>query len=570
MGFVGGGAGFVGGFYNASGRGYISPVTPTISDSFVPKSDLEKGLYVIRYRMPLYEKYSNYYDGIHDLRVSIEKMRNTFGRLFLEFADNLCPTVIDSMVERLEVIGFTMETQESDVEVPLPIHANDFQNPAPDSASDNTQPPKPPKPADPNQPVINEYGNSIDKGVVNQQSVMIPKKKKNLADVAWDLWRECRMKQVQNQVHMEALLSGDAYLLIWTNSKVPGKICAHPQKASQFYIFEDAESPNNPHYAIKTWVEGKRRRVTLYYADRIEKYISDDKTQDPYKDEHFVHFEAKDENGNSEAWPLDNPYGRVPAFRFPHKARMGGMGRSELKDVIPIQDALNKAMMDLLVAMERVALPQRWATGIEIQKNSISGEEESSFESGIDKLWHTANGEAKFGQFDAADLNAFIQVHDSLRLEMARISRTPLHYFTVQTGNAPSGAALRTIEKPLTMKCESAQTELGDAWEDVTEFMLLVDGKVKSLGDNQLEANWKPSHSEDEYEDLQTAALKTTVGVSNRQIQRELGYSEQEITRMEIEEASKSNSENVQTQNNLNAQFDRGQNTGANGNGFGK
>jgi len=67
-----------------------------------------------------------------------------------------------------------------------------------------------------------------------------------------------------------------------------------------------------------------------------------------------------------------NPYGRVPVFHFPNR-RVYDYGISDLADVIPIQDALNKALMDMLVAMEFGAFKQRWVTGIEYETDPVTG-----------------------------------------------------------------------------------------------------------------------------------------------------------------------------------------------------
>jgi hypothetical protein len=45
---------------------------------------------------------------------------------------------------------------------------------------------------------------------------------------------------------------------------------------------------------------------------------------------------------------------------------MLGGGQSDLKKVIPLQNAINKLATDMIVASEYAGFRQRWATGIEI------------------------------------------------------------------------------------------------------------------------------------------------------------------------------------------------------------
>ncbi|MCV4684362.1 phage portal protein, partial [Escherichia coli] len=64
---------------------------------------------------------------------------------------------------------------------------------------------------------------------------------------------------------------------------------------------------------------------------------------------------------------VENPYGMIPVFHFANNPGIGNFGSSELEAVMPIQDGMNKAVLDMLVAMEVSAYRQRWAAGIEIQ-----------------------------------------------------------------------------------------------------------------------------------------------------------------------------------------------------------
>ena len=58
----------------------------------------------------------------------------------------------------------------------------------------------------------------------------------------------------------------------------------------------------------------------------------------------------------------------VPVVPFPNLGE-GSFGMSELRDVVPLQDALNKTLLDMLVGSESQALPQRYALGLEIERH---------------------------------------------------------------------------------------------------------------------------------------------------------------------------------------------------------
>jgi hypothetical protein len=63
-----------------------------------------------RRRVAVYEAY---YDGEHPLAFTTAKFREAFGSLFDAFADNWCQLIVDSSVERLEVVGFQVDGAQS-------------------------------------------------------------------------------------------------------------------------------------------------------------------------------------------------------------------------------------------------------------------------------------------------------------------------------------------------------------------------------------------------------------------------------------------------------------------------
>jgi hypothetical protein len=104
----------------------------------------------------------DYYEGRHRLQFATEKYKQTFGTLFRTFCDNLCPAIIDSLVDRLSVTGFVS---------PDPSGA--------DSRRDEQEP----------------AGNP-------------------LADHAWEIWRRNQMDLRASEVHREAFLTGDGYATV--------------------------------------------------------------------------------------------------------------------------------------------------------------------------------------------------------------------------------------------------------------------------------------------------------------------------------------------------------------------
>jgi hypothetical protein len=266
-------------------------------------------------------------------------------------------------------------------------------------------------------------------------------------------------------------------------------------------------------WAAKMWIAyDKHTRLNLFYPDRIEKYVSRTRGEAPSLD-------PKDLVPLAEGEAQNNPYGVVPVFHFANNADLGMNGRSELDAAIPVQDGLNKSVLDMLVAMEFSAYRQRWAAGIEIEYDT-DGKAIAPFTAGVDHLWITENPQAHFGDFEAAELDQFLKVKDSFRVDMASVTGTPLHYFLQTAGDFPSGESLKKAETRFLAKVRDRQESFGQVWGDVMQFALRIEGR----GDARLITQWEDAAPIGEREILENILLKTRLGLSREQALIEAGY----------------------------------------------
>lgn len=367
-------------------------------------------------------------------------------------------------------------------------------------------------------------------------------------DIAWEIWKRNRMDLYALEAMREAFITGDGYVIIWPDDKGHARI--YPQASENCAVFHDPEASEKIVWGVKLWLSWNNRlRLNLYYADRIEKYVTissfDNSGMVPERLSSFIPFVEGDE-----AWPVPNPWGEVPIFHFANNARVGSEGRSEILPLTPLQDALNKSIVDLLVNMEYQAFPQRYATGIEVRRDPSSKEQVSPFKPGVDRLWVAASPDAKFGDLSQGNLAPFLDVAESFRREIARISGIPLHYF-LQSGSFPSGQALRIAETRLIKKVENRQTAFGNIWEDAMAFAL----KVEGIGETRLSTQWEGAAPEDITENLQNLLLKQQLGVPAETLLHEAGYGDAEVAGM-IEQKTRQ----VATLDEvLQRNFDRGQ-----------
>lgn len=341
---------------------------------------------------------------------------------------------------------------------------------------------------------------------------------------SWDVWTYSEMPKMSKRTHRDAFKTGDAYVVVWADET--GKARIYPQDPKNCAVWYDGETGKIARGA-KVW-RGLDKFVylTLYYPDRIEKYV----TQNPQAEGHTPvsaqAFTARNVEG--ENWPLENPIGTCAMFHF-------GLENSILDDVIPLNDALNKEVCDLLVGSEANSLRQRYVTGIQYETDPESGKQIIPFSR--DSQYVASSKElAKFGEFTDVSLTEFLGVCNDLRMEIARVSGIPAYYFMLEKGGFPSGEALTKAESRFTAMITEAQLDFGPTWSNVTKFALLIENQTEAAA--KIEAQWRPAAPMSETEKLNVAVMKKQVGVSTEQILSELGYTDADIKRMAGENAA--------------------------------
>ncbi len=458
--------------------------------------DIEKALVDFRVQAERYTKTERYYDGKQDLAFATEKFQNTFGTLFREFALNLCPVICDAVRDKLRVTGFSVDS----------YRVAELQSYRGGEGSSDS-------------------GNSMDS--VNSATRQI--------------WQQNRMATRAGEMHKEALKNGDAYAIVWPNARCEAVI--YPNKAANITVAYDENSPGQIAWAAKYWRNAdKRIRLNLFYPDRIEKYISQSESEGSLPDaDGFQPLGGlksqvqSPKSSESKPWTLDtglatvpNPYGVVPVFHFANNADIGRPGRSELDAAIPVQDGLNKSVLDMLVAMEFSAYRQRWAAGIEIEYDA-GGKPIAPFTAGVDHLWIADNPNARFGDFEAAQLDQFLKVKDSFRVDIASVTGTPLHYLLQSSGGFPSGESLKKAETRFIAKVRDRQESFGQVWADVMAFALRIEGLA---ADTRLITEWEDPAPMSDREFLENILLKKQIGLPVEQALLEAGYGEEDVKRM--------------------------------------
>lgn len=351
------------------------------------------------------------------------------------------------------------------------------------------------------------------------------------------IWRANRMDRRQDEVYTESLTMGDAYLLVWPDPET-GMPTLWPQRAREVRVRYSDETPGLVTMASKAWrTDDDRIRLNVYLPDRIERWVTEGtrKPGQPLDARLFVPWQ---DDGAGPVVP--NPWDAVPVFAFANNARTGEMGRSELRDVLPLQNALNKSLMDLMVTQEFAAFSQKVIIGIETDPDpyasadpvAAAGNEAQlrNFALGVDRILTIADPAAKIAEFSAAALQQFTEVAEGWDTRISRTSKVPVHYLSL-SGNFPSGRALRTAEAPFVAKLEDRQRAFGNVWEDAMRLALRMAGMPTP--DEEFSVVWRsaaPMAEEDSWDIvLQMVAAGIPVEVA---VKEELGWDDDQVARL--------------------------------------
>ncbi|GAA3136587.1 hypothetical protein GCM10010466_29250 [Planomonospora alba] len=328
---------------------------------------------------------------------------------------------------------------------------------------------------------------------------------------AWDIWQRSGMDAESDATHTDVLVESRAFVHVWAD-------------ADGYPVL----TPYSAHEAAVAYVPGRRKLRRMGLTRQVDEWGT----------EHVALMTPKSvytttRPQGSEKWAdgklAPNPLGVVPIVPINNRPRLRGEPMSELHRIIPLQNAVNKVMMDALVASEMGSFPMRWVTGLELDE--VDGRKEPPpFKVALDKMLHSEDPNTKFGQFETVDLGNYVRLIDALTTHIASVSRIPTHYFLLQAGQPPSGESIKSAEAGLVAKVVQRQRCFGEAWEEVIRlaFAVLKDPRKDAF---RAEVIWRDPEYRTEGEHIDALMKLKSLGVPDRQLQEDAGYSPGQIER---------------------------------------
>jgi len=351
------------------------------------------------------------------------------------------------------------------------------------------------------------------------------------ADI-WSGWIRNDLDQTSGVAHREALLLGDSYVIVWADRY--GRPTVSVESAKQVAVLTDPGT-REVYAGIKRWEDTNRKttEAVMYLRDRIVRLRADQ--------------QGAVANGFKTIEELANPLGVVPVVNLRNTDRIvGDWGSSEIDDLKPLVDALNKSLADMMVTSEYVGRPRRWATGIELTEEPVTDDDGNPVLGDGQPVMREVNpipeghramisesSEAKFGQLTAADLAGYEASVRVILGQIMAVSTLPAHYVGVFTDNPASADALRAAEASLTARAEARQQTFGRAWEQVARLMIAArDGRDPNMIDD-IRVQWADAATRSVAQEADAVVKLYQAGLLPRDYAlSKLGYSADEIAKI--------------------------------------
>jgi hypothetical protein len=365
------------------------------------------------------------------------------------------------------------------------------------------------------------------------------------ADEAWTIWQDNGLDALFARGLRTGLIKGEMSLIVWADEKGDPRITV--EDGGQVIVATDPATGTR-RAALKLWLDEDEARLfaTLYLPDAIHKFQASDRsaisrTRTPSL------WQPRLVEG--EEWPLPNPLGVVPVIPIPNRPGLSGVGVSEIKAIVPIQDVINANLVQILLAGQFSAFRQRWASNVTLEVDPDTGKPKQPWVIAQDRLLiapppEPGEHETKFGEFGQTDLSGYVSVHETAVQAMATLSRTPPHYFLGQSGTFPSGESLRAAETGLVSK---AKDRIRDDSEPV-ELAMRLAFALKALAPGvsssaasrykrwsemkRAETQWRDPESRTESEHVDALMKQQALGVPDEILWEKVPYSPQEIERI--------------------------------------
>jgi len=280
-----------------------------------------------------------------------------------------------------------------------------------------------------------------------------------------------RLDGLQMDVHQAALRDGITYVMCETDNE--GRTTIAHERAFDGYRGVISVWDSTGNYilaAAKVWhdLDGVER-VNVYYPNRVDKWqvveVENAKGRLVREMVEYAPAEMLERNGINTGVP-------IVAFVNNEKPH----GASELVDVIPLQDSLNRQLISMVMSGEFAAFSIMLAKGfsapaaltpgmiIEVLAKNSDGNAVMPEDDEMAKALANYYGTVSLDRIEGGSLEQYIKAMDFIIEQIGTVTDTPLPGVV---GGGNSGEYLKQLEVGLLGKVRRAQVSFGNSWEDV-------------------------------------------------------------------------------------------------------
>lgn len=380
--------------------------------------------------------------------------------------------------------------------------------------------------------------------------------------ILWDWWQKNRMDARQKSVHTYTLRDSETFVIVswddergiprfveheaYTDANLPtrygrnvdttvypvGYARGSGYGCTAHYPNDDMSLPME--YATKRWVERRYvngswesvNRLTVYHPDRIEKYQLLGGTR--------VEYEDPGDGG----WPLPwidgagEPLG-IPVIHFRNED-----DKPEALEAIPMQNGINKTLIDALMSSDSGAFPNWFAKGFipTTDGRPLAADNSNQLVNMPGAIIATLNKDAELTKIPGSDVKPILDTVNQLIYWAAMATDTPVNRF-ISTKAIASDETMKGQDGALINKIRSRQALIGNGWEDC---MTMARRLYNTFGDGGLDdtltiaTQWHPAESRDEQKVIDTIATKRdSLDIPIETAWAEAGYTPEQIDKMQ-------------------------------------
>ncbi len=268
---------------------------------------------------------------------------------------------------------------------------------------------------------------------------------------------------LQSDIHEATIRDGETFLMVsWDNDEkrvVLTHELAYDGISGMLALYKSADIAEMA-AAIKIWNITSENgsitdtvRINVYYPDRITKWVSKDGAgYTPFTED------ASAPNGEAMWIGSDGQPLGIPVVHFKNRGRKN-QGLSELANMIPLQDVLNRLLHSIVSTSELDAFRIKWVIGAAPPKGVAPG---MVYEIGQNGAPPDQLNAVRVGEWAAGQVAPQLEVARWITGEIGKITRTPAPEFGAND-NA-SGESLKQREIGLIGKVKRFFVKAGNAW----------------------------------------------------------------------------------------------------------